>query len=127
MSERANVLAEIKDINDALVRCCGMSGLDDKEIAAKLGIGYGHFTRMLNPNDSLHFPPEKIVPLMIVCGNMLPLEWLAWQMGYALHDMTLTAVLAAIRDALVDGKEPRFHLEGIEISANGRIDWVGGK
>jgi hypothetical protein len=128
MNERPQyVLAEIKDFNDALDRCWKHSGKPAKEIAARLEIGYGHFTRMLNPDDPLHFPPEKIVPLMIECGNLLPLEWLAWQMGYALHDLSLGAILAAIRDALVDGKAPRFHLEGIEITASGRIDWIGGK
>lgn len=125
MNERpVNDLASIKTLNEALERCWRMSNLPAKEIAARLEIGYGHFMRMFNANDPLHFPPEKIVALMIECGNLLPLEWLAWQMGYALHDLSLGAILAAIRDALVDGKEPRFHLEGVQIHASGRIDFL---
>ena len=51
-------------------------------------------------------------------GSVLPLEWLAAQMGYRLHAQSLAGVLEAIRDALLaDGRAPRF-----TIKDSGRVE-----
>lgn len=94
------MLAGIATLTEALEMCWKGSGIPAKEMAGRLGLGYGHFMRMFHQHDQLHFPPELIVPLMIECKSVLPLEWLAYQMGYSLHEKTMSDVLRAIRDAL---------------------------
>lgn len=112
MSERVEIaLASIETFNDALFLCWKSSGVPAKEMAVRLGLGYNHFMRMFQENDRLHFPPEKIEALMRESKSLLPLEWLAWRMGYALHEKSMTDVLRAIRDAMNrDGRSVDFHV-----------------
>jgi len=118
----AVLLADIGSLTQACELCVRGSGLAPKAVAVALGIGYDHFTRMFREHDSRHFPPDLIVPLMELCKNLLPLEWLAYRMGYALHEKSLAAVLVAIRDALqADGRAPKFL-----ICARGRVIADGG-
>ncbi len=101
-----------------LDQCWKASGLPAKVVADRLGIDYSHFMRMMNPYDSRAFPPDLIGELMRVCGNVLPLEWLAGQMGYALHEKSLGDVLVEIRDAMVkEGKPVKF-----AIFPSGRVE-----
>ncbi len=59
-----------------------LSGLDDKEIYLELGIDASQWSR-IRKGDA-HFPPNKLQSLMTVCGNQVPLIWLARQYGYEL-------------------------------------------
>jgi len=103
------VLDEIRTLTEACERCYLLAGFSPKRVAAELGIPYNIFTRMFNPNDPRNFPPDLILPLMVLCGNVLPLEWLACRMEYALHEKGLNEVLRAIAAALAaDGKSPVF-------------------
>lgn len=112
------LLSGIETLTEACERCWRATGLPAKRVAAELGIDHKHWTRMFNPFDARNFPPDKIVPLMEFCKNTIPLEWLAFRMGYALHDKSLTAVLVAIRDALEkDGRAPVFRLCGCRVEA----------
>lgn len=128
MSER---LAAIKSGKEALELTWLASGLKPKALAPRLilapqfpnGVDEGHFTRMFREHDSRHFPPELIEVLMRESRSVLFLEWLAWRMGYALHEQSLGSVLVAIRDALLeDGRVPRF-----TITDNGRVERAGGE
>lgn len=114
-------LAAIRTLTGACFLAWKGSGVPAKEMAARLGVEYGHFVRMFREHDSRHFPPDKIVPLMRECGSLLPLEWMAHQMGYCLHEASLTAILETIRDAMVKigGEPPRF-----TICENGRVEAV---
>jgi hypothetical protein len=72
----------------------------------------------MRQGDAMNFPPDLIVRLMQECKSLLPLERLAWRMGYSLHEQSLGTILTAIRDAmLADGKSPKF-----AVLANGRIE-----
>ena len=124
MSERNEIaLASIRTLTEAIELCWKGSGVPAKEMAERLGIGYSHFQRMLNHNDSLHFPPDLIAALMVESKNMLPLEWLAWRMGYALHEKSMTEVLRAIREALTkDGRWVDFVIQD-----SGRVDPAQGR
>ena len=116
----ASDLSDIGSFTEACERCWKGSGLPAKVVADHLGIEYKHFVRMFNRNDPRHFPPDKIEDLMIVCKSVLPLEWLAWRQGYALHSLELTDVLRAIRDVLSeDGRRPLF-----KICENDRLEKV---
>ena len=112
-------LSSIASMTEACERCFRLAGFEPKEVAYALGIEYAHFSRMMNPNDPRCFPPEKIVPLMKLCKNVLPAEWLAWNMGYALHDQGLTEILGKIRDALIEDGRPAFRIcDGRRIERN---------
>lgn len=113
-------LASIESMTEAIARTVDASGLGLKVVADRLGIEVRHFNRILHPHDSRHFPQDKLVDLMRVCKSLLPLEWLAYQMGYALHEQSLRSILEAIRDAMVsDGKAVRF-----VVHATGRVERV---
>lgn len=117
--EYEKLLVSIVSMTEALNLCWKGSGLPSSELADRLGIGYSHFMRMMNPNDHMNFPVDLIPRLMTECKSILPLEWLAWQMGYRLHDKSLTQVLVAIREALAkDGASPRFSIRasGVVVS-----------
>lgn len=114
MSEQREVaLASITTMTQALELAWKGSGIPAKEMADRLGIDCGHFTRMFREHDSRHFPPDLIAALMQECKSVLPLEWMAWRMGYALHEQSMGGILASIRDALLaEGKLVRFVIHG---------------
>lgn len=76
------------DLRHALRMCVEMSGIPHKEICYRLDIENGHLSRMLSqsddPQQTRHFPTEKINELMNVCGNEIPLQYLALSRGYGL-------------------------------------------
>lgn len=72
-----------KTLRQALRLCWKVSGLELKEMADDLDIDVKHLSRMLgsNEDDPRHYPPNKIVDLMLICRNAVPLRWLSLQMG----------------------------------------------
>lgn len=66
----------------AIRLCVQVSGLQDNQVAIELGIQEAQFSRILA--GKANFPPLKLVPLMDVCGNEIPLQWLAHHRGYGL-------------------------------------------
>lgn len=115
----ANIdIGSIETMTQALARCVEASEYEPKQVAAMLDIEVGHLGRALRENDSRNLPQDKIVELMRVCGNVIPLEWLAAQMGYALHEESLRSILEAIRDAMTkDGKDVKYR-----VLASGRVE-----
>lgn len=69
----------------ALNLCIQLSGLEDKEIYANLGIDAGQWTRI--KKGDAHFPDNKESDLMRICGNIAPLIWAAAHEGYQLVPM----------------------------------------
>ena len=69
----------------AINLCIELSGLDDKEIHLTLEIDAGQWSR-IRKGDA-HFPPNKLVQLMDLCGNEAPLVWLAMKRGKGLHEL----------------------------------------
>lgn len=67
----------------AIKLAVAVSGKDPKGVYIDLGIDPGHWSRMLS--GQAHFPPDKLVALMDILGNEIPLEWLAWQRRKGLH------------------------------------------
>lgn len=66
----------------AVALCIQCSGLEEKQIYRPLGIDAGHWTRMTK--GEAHFPLDKLGDLMTLCGNEIPLMWLAWSRGKGL-------------------------------------------
>lgn len=80
-------IAKCKDLRAALRLCIEISGLERKDVAFQIGILDNHLSRMLaeNSEDNRHFPTEKIAFLMDICGNEIPLRWMAMSRGYGLY------------------------------------------
>lgn len=78
----ADQVARLGSLMAAINLCMTISGLDDKEICAELGIDPGHFSKITRGTG--HFPPDKLNDLMTLCGNEAPLRWLAHSRGYGL-------------------------------------------
>jgi hypothetical protein len=80
------VAAKCKSLKHALRMCIGTSEIPLKQVAFDLEIDEKHLSRMLsdNPDDNRHFPPDKINDLMKVCGNLIPLRYLAYSHGFGI-------------------------------------------
>lgn len=80
-----DVIFKRKDLLGAINLCIEVSGLDDKELHLTLGIDAGQWSR-IRKGDA-HFPPNKLNDLMNLCGNDVPLVWLATSRGKGLHQL----------------------------------------
>lgn len=77
------VIAAQPTLKAALGLCKAMSGLTDEQIGSTLGIDPAQFSRIFG--NGAHFPPDKLLPFMELCGNVIPLIWLAHHSGYGLY------------------------------------------
>ena len=66
----------------AIKLCIQTAGLQDNQVAPEIGMKEGQFSRCMSGN--AHFPPNKLNQLMDLCGNEIPLRWLALSRGYGL-------------------------------------------
>jgi len=67
----------------AIDLCIRASGRDPKTVYMDLEFDKGHWSRILH--GQAHYPSGRLVELMELCGNEIPLEWLAWQRGRGTH------------------------------------------
>lgn len=77
-----HLIGQQKTMSAAIALCIQLSGLDDKQIYLDLDIDPGHWNRILK--GAAHFPVNKLNDLMYLCGNEVPLMWLAHSRGYGL-------------------------------------------
>ncbi len=75
VGKQANFLAAIR-------LCLQVSGIDEKKAYIQLGIDASHWAKIMTGVG--HFPPNKINELMDICGNEVPLMWLAQSRHYRL-------------------------------------------
>lgn len=76
------LIARQPSMSAAIALCIQASGLQESEVCLTLEIDPGHWTRI--KKGDAHFPPNKLNPLMDLCGNEIPLRWLARSRGYGL-------------------------------------------
>lgn len=112
-------LERISTMTEAIAAAAAGSRVAPKLLADRLGIEYSHFQRMLSSTDSRNFPPDLLPTLMHETGSLLPLEWLAFRMGFCLHEQSLTGVLKAIRESLTRGETPKFSFSDYSRNAGG--------
>lgn len=79
------VIAKQQDFLSSIRLCISSSGLNDNQVAMELEIQEAQFSRILK--GQAHFPPNKLEELMDVCGNEVPLRWLAMHRGYGLNKL----------------------------------------
>lgn len=85
-----------KSMLAAIALCMQAAGKADKEVCIALGLDPGHWARITSGN--AHFPLALLGPLMDLCGNEAPLEWLAHSRGYELRPL-LTKTERELADA----------------------------
>jgi len=71
-----------RDLTAAIVLCIATSGLDPKDIYTALGIDAPTYSRIMSRQ--AHFAQDKLIALMELCENHIPLRWLARRCGYEL-------------------------------------------
>lgn len=84
-----DVVARCPSMKAAIKLCVEVSGLCVKEVAFHLDRDEKWVSRVLadNPEDTRHFPPDLLGKLMDICGNEIPMRWLALHRGYGLHKL----------------------------------------
>jgi len=76
-------ISEIKTFMQSVRSCIFQAEMTHKYVYIELGIDASHWSKMMQ--GLAHFPPEKLIPLMTLCGNHIPLHWLAYQSGFELR------------------------------------------
>lgn len=100
-----SVVTRQPTLSSAIKLCISMSGFEsEKQIYMTLGIDAGHWTRI--SKGEAHFPQDKLIALMDLCGNEAPLIWLANQRGYE-----LTPLQTKIEKELAEEKAKTAELE----------------
>lgn len=69
-----SIISRCDSLLDAIHLCIYLSRFAHERIAGELGIDPGHWTRMMQGR--AHFPPNRVQPLMELCGNLAPLQYL---------------------------------------------------
>ncbi len=93
----------------AIKLCISLGGFKcDKEIYSALNVDAGHWSRI--HRGEAHFPTDKFLQTMDICGNEVPLLWLLYQRGYDLHSLRkreteVEAQLRAERDARIEAEK----------------------
>lgn len=73
-------VSTIKTLEGAFVKCAEVLGLEDKTIAADIGMDNALWSRTKTGEAGLK--GDRILRLMEASGNDLPLFWLAYARGY---------------------------------------------
>jgi len=83
------VIRRITSRREAYRMCVRESQFSAGEVAAYLGIDEAQFSRILKADASdankRHLDDDKEHLLELVCGNMIPTQWAAYQRGYELR------------------------------------------
>ncbi len=82
------VLLKKPDFLSAIRLCMDVSGLQDDHIASVLDMQPAQFSKCRN--GLAHFPPNKLMPLMDLCRNDIPLRWLAVHRGKEVKPLVST-------------------------------------
>ncbi len=79
------MVLKCQTFKDALKLAKTFSGLDDKQFCMRLEIDPGQWSRIWS--HQAHFPEEKLEEFISLCGNLIPLRWLALKFGYGLNPL----------------------------------------
>lgn len=104
------VITAQRTMLNAVMTCISVSGRDAKAIYIDLEIDKGHWSRIMDAK--AHFPIDKLERLMDLCGNDIPLQWMAWRRGKGLH------LLESEQQRLIRQKDDQIaHL-------NQKVEWL---
>lgn len=91
---------------DAIILCIQLSKMAQEEVARKLGIDKGHFTRMLQGR--AYFPDTKSIALMRVCENYAPMQYEAMATGFELFQDAKAKREAELEAELISIRQQRI-------------------
>lgn len=80
----AEIIARQSSFTGALILAQTLSGLDDKELCGRGGVINAPATWSRIKSGDNHFPQDLLNRYMDLCGNEVPLIWLAGSRGYDL-------------------------------------------
>jgi transcriptional regulator with XRE-family HTH domain len=83
---------------DAIRLCIQLSRLPQNEIADRLGIDKGHFSRMMQGR--ARFDERQVNKLMLLCGNYAPMQYEATSNGFALIPASQVAAIQHMTQAI---------------------------
>lgn len=73
---------EPRNLAEAVYCAVHHSAIDARTIAERIGVRVGYLLDAANPDrDDMQFQSRHLIPLMTVTGNLLPLKFMAAQMG----------------------------------------------
>lgn len=73
-------------LSAAIRLCISLAGFEsEKQVYMTLGIDKGQWSRI--QKGDAHFPQDKLISLMDICGNEAPLIWLSRKRGYELKPL----------------------------------------
>lgn len=95
------IIKEIQTLSEAIKFCIRLSGLTHKQVYLELGLDPAQWSRIIN-NNGAHFPTDKLLNLMQICGNKIPLQWLAYKVEWDMNDREKSAdeLIASIQRQL---------------------------
>ena len=94
----------IPDIREAMRSAVRKSGKKDKQLYGELDIDSAQWSRIMNGQANLSY--EKFIHFMEACGNHIPIQWLAYNMGYELRVIPKT-----LEDQLQKEREEKERLQ----------------
>jgi hypothetical protein len=114
-----DIIRRLPSMRGAIKLCAELAPVDDKVICLELKIDAGQWSRI--KSGQAHFPDEKLTMLMDVCGNEVPLRWLALNRGYGLVRLksALEAELESARQEIANLNVKLEHFEEFQ-SMKGR-------
>ena len=122
-----SIISSIKSPSEALETCIDLSPFNYTQVAEQIGMDAETLYNSIGPQPSEDFPINEILPLMAVCKNTLPLEWLAHNTGHALHTTEQHEALFAVLSALPD-TEVKYSVSPYQrklvTTANGQIEEI---
>ena len=78
-------LYDIRTLSEAQSRALSDSGKATETVAERIGCKASYLMKALNPHEEdVHFQARLLVPFCEATGSILPLEWMAHQLGYVL-------------------------------------------
>lgn len=86
-----DLVASCRNRLDAIRLCVQLSRLSHDHLCDLLGIDAGHFTRMMQGR--AYFPDTKSIELMMLCGNLAPVQFEARVFGLKLAEITRDEIM----------------------------------
>ena len=71
--------------HQAMAMCFNLSGITLDTLAERLNVNKGTLSKVVRGRAPLPLR-VSLIDYMRACGNLLPLQWLAWKSGYRLVD-----------------------------------------
>lgn len=84
--------------HEAIQLCVQLSHYSHEAICERLGVDKGHWSRIMQ--GKAHFPSNRRVSLMRLCGNRAPLQYEAKELGLGLVEQDKNAIIRNLQAQL---------------------------